>query len=275
MSARTLPGFRPALSFTLLYLGFMVLIPLAGLFLKSAQLTWAQYWHIVSGPRAVASYALTLGTSATAAGVNAVFGLLVAWVLVRYPFPGHRVVDAIVDLPLALPTAVAGIALTALYAGNGWMGAPLERAGLKVAFTPLGITVALIFIGLPFVVRTVQPVLQDLEPEVEEAAASLGATRAQTFWKVIFPAILPALVTGTTLAFARALGEYGSVVFISGNLPLKTEVTTLLIMTKLEQYDYRGATALATVMLGLSFVLLLSINMTQAWLRRRNGVEGA
>ncbi len=275
MSARTLPGFRPALSFTLLYLSFMVLIPLAGLFLKSAELTWAQYWHIVSGPRAVASYALTLGTSATAAGVNAVFGLLVAWVLVRYPFPGHRIVDAIVDLPLALPTAVAGIALTALYAGNGWLGAPLERAGLKVAFTPLGITVALIFIGLPFVVRTVQPVLQDLEPEVEEAAASLGATRAQTFWKVIFPAILPALVTGTTLAFARALGEYGSVVFISGNLPLKTEVTTLLIMTKLEQYDYRGATALATVMLGLSFVLLLAINVTQAWLRRRNGVEGA
>jgi sulfate/thiosulfate transport system permease protein len=275
MSSRTLPGFRPALSFTLLYLSFMVLIPLAGLFLKTAQLTWAQYWHIVSGPRAVASYELTLGTSATAAGVNAVFGLLVAWVLVRYPFPGHRVVDAIVDLPLALPTAVAGIALTALYAGNGWLGAPLERAGLKVAFTPLGITVALIFIGLPFVVRTVQPVLQDLEPEVEEAAASLGATRAQTFWKVIFPAILPALVTGTTLAFARALGEYGSVVFISGNLPLKTEVTTLLIMTKLEQYDYRGATALATVMLGLSFVLLLSINVTQAWLRRRNGVEGA
>jgi len=274
MSARTLPGFRPALSFTLLYLSFMVLIPLAGLFLKSAELTWAQYWHIVSGPRAVASYALTLGTSATAAGVNAVFGLLVAWVLVRYPFPGHRIVDAIVDLPLALPTAVAGIALTALYAGNGWLGAPLERAGFKVAFTPLGITVALIFIGLPFVVRTVQPVLQDLEPEVEEAAASLGATRAQTFWKVIFPAILPALVTGTTLAFARALGEYGSVVFISGNLPLKTEVTTLLIMTKLEQYDYRGATALATVMLGLSFVLLLAINMTQAWLRRRNGVEG-
>jgi sulfate transport system permease protein len=275
MSARTLPGFRPALSFTLLYLSFMVLIPLAGLFLKTAQLSWAQYWHIVSGPRAVASYALTLGTSATAAGVNAVFGLLVAWVLVRYPFPGHRIVDAVVDLPLALPTAVAGIALTALYAGNGWLGAPLERAGLKVAFTPLGITVALIFIGLPFVVRTVQPVLQDLEPEVEEAAASLGATRAQTFWKVIFPAILPALVTGTTLAFARALGEYGSVVFISGNLPLKTEVTTLLIMTKLEQYDYRGATALATVMLGLSFVLLLAINVTQAWLRRRNGVEGA
>ena len=274
MSARTLPGFRPALSFTLLYLSLMVLIPLAGLFLKSAELTWAQYWHIVSGPRAVASYELTLGTSATAAGVNAVFGLLVAWVLVRYPFPGHRVVDAIVDLPLALPTAVAGIALTALYAGNGWLGAPLERAGFKVAFTPLGITVALIFIGLPFVVRTVQPVLQDLEPEVEEAAASLGATRAQTFWKVIFPAILPALVTGTTLAFARALGEYGSVVFISGNLPLKTEVTTLLIMTKLEQYDYRGATALATVMLGLSFVLLLAINVTQAWLRRRNGVEG-
>ena len=271
MSSRTLPGFRPALSFTLLYLGLVVLIPLAGLFLKSASLTWAQYWHIVSGPRAIASYALTLGTSATAAGVNAVFGLLVAWVLVRYPFPGHRFIDAIVDLPLALPTAVAGIALTALYAGNGWIGAPLERAGVKVAFTPLGITVALIFIGLPFVVRTVQPVLQDLEPEVEEAAASLGASRAQTFRKVIFPAILPALITGTTLAFARALGEYGSVVFISGNLPLKTEVTTLLIMTKLEQYDYAGATAIAVVMLLASFLLLLLINGLQWWSRRYAG----
>jgi sulfate/thiosulfate transport system permease protein len=276
MSARTLPGFRPALSFTLVYLSLVVLIPLAGLFLKSASLTWAQYWQIVSGPRAVASYALTLGTSAAAAAVNAVFGLLVAWVLVRYSFPGRRLVDALVDLPLALPTAVAGIALTALYASNGWIGAPLERAsGLKVAFTPLGITVALIFIGLPFVVRTVQPVLQDLEPEVEDAASSLGATRAQTFWKVILPTVFPALVTGTALAFARALGEYGSVVFISGNLPLKTEVTTLLIMTKLEQYDYRGATALATVMLGLSFVLLLGINSTQAWLRRRTGAEAA
>ena len=275
MSARTLPGFRPALSFTLLYLSLVVLIPLAGLFLKSAAFTWPQYWHVITGARALASYELTLTTSAVAAGVNAVFGFLVAWVLVRYPFPGRRLVDAIVDLPLALPTAVAGIALTALYASNGWLGAPLERAGLKVAFTPLGITVALIFIGLPFVVRTVQPVLQDLEPEVEEAASSLGATRAQAFWKVIFPTVLPALVTGTALAFARALGEYGSVVFISGNLPLKTEVTTLLIMTKLEQYDYRGATALATVMLGLSFVLLLGINLTQAWLRRRVGAEAA
>jgi sulfate transport system permease protein len=214
---------------------------------------------------------LTLGTSAAAAAVNGVFGFLVAWVLVRYSFPGRRLIDAVVDLPLALPTAVAGIALTALYASNGWLGAPLEQTGLKVAFTPMGITVALIFIGLPFVVRTVQPVLQDLEAEVEEAASSLGATRSQTFWRIIVPTVLPALVTGTALAFARSLGEYGSVVFISGNLPLKTEVTTLLIMTKLEQYDYRGATALATVMLGLSFVMLLAINMTQAWLRKRGG----
>jgi sulfate transport system permease protein len=273
MSSRALPGFRPALGFTMLYLSIVVLIPLAGLFLKTAALTWPQYWHLVSGPRAVASYELTLGTSAAAAGVNAVFGLLVAWVLVRYPFPGRRLIDAVVDLPLALPTAVAGIALTSLYAESGWLGAPLARIGWRVAFTPLGITVALIFIGLPFVVRTVQPVLQDLEAEVEDAASSLGATRAQTFWRVIFPTVLPALVTGTALAFARALGEYGSVVFISGNLPLKTEVTTLLIMTKLEQYDYKGATALATVMLGLSFVMLLTINLTQAWLRRRQAAE--
>ena len=273
MSSRALPGFRPALGFTMLYLSVVVLIPLAGLFLKTAALTWPQYWHLVTGPRAIASYELTLGTSAAAAGVNGVFGLLVAWVLVRYPFPGRRLIDAVVDLPLALPTAVAGIALTSLYAENGWLGAPLARAGWRVAFTPLGITVALIFIGLPFVVRTVQPVLQDLEAEVEDAASSLGATRAQTFWRVIFPTVLPALVTGTALAFARALGEYGSVVFISGNLPLKTEVTTLLIMTKLEQYDYKGATALATVMLGLSFVMLLTINLTQAWLRRRQAAE--
>jgi sulfate/thiosulfate transport system permease protein len=273
MSSRALPGFRPALGFTMLYLSIVVLIPLAGLFMKTAALTWPQYWHLVTGPRAIASYELTLGTSAAAAGVNGVFGLLVAWVLVRYPFPGRRLIDAVVDLPLALPTAVAGIALTSLYAESGWLGAPLARAGWRVAFTPLGITVALIFIGLPFVVRTVQPVLQDLEAEVEDAASSLGATRAQTFWRVIFPTVLPALVTGTALAFARALGEYGSVVFISGNLPLKTEVTTLLIMTKLEQYDYKGATALATVMLGLSFVMLLTINLTQAWLRRRQAAE--
>jgi len=275
MSARSLPGFKPALSFTLLYLSFVVLIPLACLFLKTAALTWEQYWHLVTGPRAIASYLLTLGTSAAAAIVNGVFGFLVAWVLVRYSFPGRRLIDAVVDLPLALPTAVAGIALTALYASNGWLGAPLEQNGLKVAFTPVGITVALIFIGLPFVVRTVQPVLQDLEAEVEEAASSLGATRSQTFWRIIVPTVLPALVTGTALAFARSLGEYGSVVFISGNLPLKTEVTTLLIMTKLEQYDYRGATALATIMLGLSFVMLLAINMTQAWLRRRGGTVTA
>ncbi len=229
----------------------------------------------MTGQRALASYWLTFRTSAEAALVNAAFGLLVAWVLVRYPFPGRRFVDAVVDLPLALPTAVAGIALTTLYAENGWIGAPLARAGIKVAFTPLGITIALIFIGLPFVVRTVQPVLQDLDAEIEEAAASLGATRAQTFWRVILPAIRPALITGTALAFARALGEYGSVVFISGNLPLKTEVTTLLIMTKLEQYDYKGATALATVMLGLSFSLLLAINMTQSWLRRREGAAAS
>ena len=270
-ASRTLPGFRPAVGFTVLYLSLVVLIPLAGLFLKTAALTWPQYWHLVTGPRALASYWLTFRTSGEAALINAAFGLLVAWVLVRYPFPGRRFVDAIVDLPLALPTAVAGIALTTLYAENGWIGAPLARAGVKVAFTPLGITVALVFIGLPFVVRTVQPVLQDLDAEIEEAAASLGATRAQTFWRVILPAVRPALITGTALAFARALGEYGSVVFISGNLPLKTEVTTLLIMTKLEQYDYKGATALATVMLGLSFTLLLAINMTQSWLRRHEG----
>jgi sulfate transport system permease protein len=271
MAARALPGFRPALAFTLLYLSFLVLIPLSGVFVKSAGLSWAQYWSTISSPRAVASYQLTMGASAVAALINAAFGMLSAWVLVRYEFPGRRVADSLIDLPLALPTAVAGIALTSLYAENGWLGAILAKVGWKVAFTPLGIIVALTFIGLPFVVRTVQPVLQDLEEEVEDAAASLGATRSQTFRRIILPTVLPALVTGTALAFARALGEYGSIVFISGNLPLKTEVTTLLIMTKLEQYDYRGATALATVMLGLSFVMLFAINLSQAWLRRRNG----
>jgi sulfate/thiosulfate transport system permease protein len=270
MSRRTLPGFRPALGFTVVYLSLIVLIPLAGVFLKSAALSWPQYWHTISSARAVASYQLTIGASGLAAVINAVFGLLVAWVLVRYEFPGRRMVDALVDLPVALPTAVAGIALTSLYAENGWVGGLLARAGWKVAFTPLGILVALTFIGLPFVVRTVQPVLQDLEAEVEDAAASLGATRAQTFLRVTLPSVLPAIITGTALAFARAIGEYGSVVFISGNLPLKTEVTTLLIMTKLEQYDYRGATALASVMLVLSFVLLLGINLCQAWLRHRS-----
>jgi len=271
MSARTLPGFRPALGFTIVYLSLLVLIPLTGVFLKSTGISWSQYWHIVSNGRAVASYRLTLGAAGLAALINAGFGLLVAWVLVRYEFPGRRLIDALVDLPVALPTAVAGISLTSLYAENGWLGAMLAKAGIKVAFTPLGILVALTFIGLPFVVRTVQPVLQDLESEVEDVAASLGATRGQTFRRVIFPAVLPALITGTALAFARAIGEYGSVVFISGNLPLKTEMTTLLIMTKLEQYDYHGATALASVMLVLSFVLLFAINLGQGWLRRRTG----
>ena len=271
MSARTLPGFRPALGFTMVYLSLLVLIPLTGVFLKSTGISWSQYWHIVSNARAVASYRLTLGAAGLAALINAGFGLLVAWVLVRYEFPGRRLIDALVDLPVALPTAVAGISLTSLYAENGWLGALLAKAGIKVAFTPLGILVALTFIGLPFVVRTVQPVLQDLESEVEDVAASLGATRGQTFRRVIFPAVLPALITGTALAFARAIGEYGSVVFISGNLPFKTEMTTLLIMTKLEQYDYHGATALASVMLILSFVLLFAINLGQGWLRRRTG----
>jgi sulfate transport system permease protein len=277
MSARTLPGFRPALGFTIVYLSLLVLIPLTGVFLKSTGISWSQYWHIVSNARAVASYRLTLGAAGLAALINAGFGLLVAWVLVRYEFPGRRLIDALVDLPVALPTAVAGISLTSLYAENGWLGALLAKAGIKVAFTPLGILVALTFIGLPFVVRTVQPVLQDLESEVEDVAASLGATRGQTFRRVIFPAVLPALITGTALAFARAIGEYGSVVFISGNLPFKTEMTTLLIMTKLEQYDYHGATALASVMLILSFVLLFAINVGQGWLRRRTGAlqEGA
>jgi sulfate transport system permease protein len=277
MSARTLPGFRPALGFTIVYLSLLVLIPLTGVFLKSTGISWSQYWHIVSNARAVASYRLTLGAAGLAALINAGFGLLVAWVLVRYEFPGRRLIDALVDLPVALPTAVAGISLTSLYAENGWLGALLAKAGIKVAFTPLGILVALTFIGLPFVVRTVQPVLQDLESEVEDVAASLGATRGQTFRRVIFPAVLPALITGTALAFARAIGEYGSVVFISGNLPFKTEMTTLLIMTKLEQYDYHGATALASVMLILSFVLLFAINLGQGWLRRRTGAlqEGA
>jgi len=277
MSARTLPGFRPALGFTIVYLSLLVLIPLSGVFLKSTGISWSQYWHIVSNGRAVASYRLTLGAAGLAALINAGFGLLVAWVLVRYEFPGRRLIDALVDLPVALPTAVAGISLTSLYAENGWLGSLLTKAGIKVAFTPLGILVALTFIGLPFVVRTVQPVLQDLESEIEDVAASLGATRGQTFRRVIFPAVLPALITGTALAFARAIGEYGSVVFISGNLPLKTEMTTLLIMTKLEQYDYHGATALASVMLILSFVLLFAINLGQGWLRRRTGAlqEGA
>ena len=265
-----LPGFNLALGFTLLYLSLIVLIPLSAAFIRTAELSLPEFWSIVTTPRVVASYRLTFGASFAAATVNAVFGLLVAWVLVRYHFPGKRIVDALVDLPFALPTAVAGIALTALYAGNGWIGQYLEPLGIKVAFTPIGIFVALTFIGLPFVVRTVQPVLEDIEAELEEAAATLGANRWQTFTRIIFPALFPALMTGFALAFARAIGEYGSVIFIAGNMPMVSEITPLLIITKLEQYDYAGATALSVVMLVISFILLLIINLLQWWSRRRS-----
>jgi len=267
-----LPGFNLALGFTLLYLSLIVLIPLSAAFIKTASLTWPQFWATVTTPRVVASYRLTFGASLAAAAVNAVFGLLVAWVLVRYRFPGKRLIDALVDLPFALPTAVAGIALTALYAANGWIGHFFEPLGIKIAFTPLGVFVALTFIGLPFVVRTVQPVLEDIESELEEAAATLGANRLQTFSRVIFPTLLPALMTGFALAFARAVGEYGSVIFIAGNMPMISEITPLLIITKLEQYDYAGATALAVVMLVISFVMLLVINLLQWWSRRRSAM---
>lgn len=264
-----LPGFGLTLGFTLFYLSLIVLIPLAGLFVKTSALTWDQFWQAVADQRTVASYQLTFGLSFVAALINAFFGVIIAWVLVRYSFPGRKFVDALVDLPFALPTAVAGIALTAVFSVNGWLGQYLEPLGIKVAFTPLGVLVALTFIGLPFVVRTVQPVLQDLEKEIEEAAASLGATRWKTITKVIFPEVFPALLTGFTSAFARALGEYGSVVFISGNMPMRTEITPLLIITKLEQYDYAGAAAIAVVMLVASFVLLLTINGLQWWSGRR------
>jgi len=263
-----LPGFDLALGFTLLYLGFIVLVPLSAAFLKTATMTWPAFWDTVTSPRVLASYRLTFGASFAAALLNVVAGLMVAWVLVRYGFPGRRIVDALVDLPFALPTAVAGIALTALYAKNGWIGSLLP---FKVSYTPLGVFVALTFIGLPFVVRTVQPVLEDLQQEVEEAAATLGANRWQTFWRVILPVLTPALLTGFALAFARALGEYGSVIFIAGNMPMVSEITPLLIITKLEQYDYAGATAIATVMLVAAFALLLAINGLQAWARARQG----
>jgi sulfate/thiosulfate transport system permease protein len=268
-----LPGFKLAMGFTVFYVSLIVLLPLSAAFIKTFDLTWAQFWQTISAPRVVASYQLSIGASLIAALINAVFGLLVAWVLVRYEFPGRKLVDAMVDLPFALPTAVAGIALTALYASNGWLGAPLETLGIKVAFTPLGVLVALTFIGLPFVVRTVQPVLEDLEEELEEAAKSLGATNVQVFQRVIFPAIFPALTTGFTLAFARALGEYGSVIFIAGNLPMVSEITPLIIVSKLEQYDYAGATAVAVVMLSASFALLLLINVLQWRARRARGQE--
>ena len=264
-----LPGFNLALGFTLLYLSLIVLIPLSAAFIRTAALSWPEFWAAVTTPRVMASYRLTFGASLAAASLNAVFGLLVAWVLVRYRFPGKQIVDALVDLPFALPTAVAGIALTALYAGNGWIGRWFEPFGIRIAFTPLGVFVALTFIGLPFVVRTVQPVLEDVESELEEAAATLGASRLQTFTRVIYPTVLPALVTGFALAFARAVGEYGSVIFLAGNMPMVSEISPLLIITKLEQYDNAGATALAVVMLVISFVLLLVINWLQWWSRRR------
>jgi sulfate transport system permease protein len=268
-----LPGFGLALGFTVVYLSLVVLVPLSTLFWKSASLGPAGFWAAVSAPRVVASYKLTFGASLAAAVVNGLFGLVVTWVLVRYRFPGRRLMDALVDLPFALPTAVAGIALTTLYAPNGWLGGPLDRLGVKVAFTPLGITLALTFIGLPFVVRTLQPVLESLDPEVEEAAASLGASRLETLARVVMPALFPAWLTGVALAFARALGEYGSVVFIAGNMPMRTEITPLLIVTKLEQYDYAGATAIAAVTLVASFVLLLAINRLQSWSARLGSAE--
>ena len=270
-SRRVLPGFGLTLGYTLGYLSLIVLVPLTAVLLKTATLSWPQFWAIVSAPRAVASYKLSFGASLLAAAINAVFGLMLAWSLVRYSFPGKRLIDALIDLPFALPTAVAGISLTAIYAGNGWLGQYLEPLGIKIAFAPAGILVALVFIGLPFVVRTVQPILEDLEVELEEAAVSLGANRWQTFSRVVFPLLLPALLTGFALAFARAVGEYGSVIFIAGNLPMISEITPLIIITKLEQYDYVGATAIASVMLLASFVLLFIINALQAWTARRTG----
>lgn len=273
--AQLFPGFRLTLGYTLLYLSLIVLIPLSFLFLKTATMTWPQFWATVADPRAVAAYRLTFLTSLGAAALNMFFGFIVAWCLVRYSFPGRRIVDALVDLPFALPTAVSGIALTAIYSSNGWMGRMLAPLGIQAAFTPLGIVIALTFIGLPFVVRTVQPALEDLDPGTEEAAYVLGASRWCTFRKIILPAVLPALITGFAMSFARALGEYGSVVFISGNMPMKTEIASLLIIAKLEQFDYAGATAIAVVMLVAAFVLLLAVNVIQ-WVaaRRYQGVLG-
>jgi len=270
-----LPGFGLALGFTVLYLSLIVLIPLSATFLKASTLSWQLFWHIVTAPRAIASYRLSFGASAIAAGINLFFGLIVAWVLVRYEFPAKKLFDSLVDLPFALPTAVAGIALTAIYSRNGWLGQYFDRIGIHSAYSPLGVVIALTFTGLPFVVRTVQPVLEDLDKEMEEAAASLGADRWQTITRVLGPAIMPAALTGFTMAFARAVGEYGSVVFISGNMPMRTEITPLLIITKLEQYDYAGATAIAVVMLVVSFAMLLSINLLQAWSGGRTRAKAA
>jgi sulfate transport system permease protein len=268
---RVLPGFGLSLGFTLAYLSLIVLIPLSAVFIKSAGMGWQAFLDAATGPRVVASYRLSFGASLLAAAINVVFGLLLAWGLVRYTFPGKKLVDALIDLPFALPTAVAGISLTAIYAKNGWIGQFLDPFGIKIAFTPTGILIALIFIGLPFIVRTVQPILEDLDAEFEEAAASLGATRLQTFRRVVLPTLLPVLLTGFALAFARAVGEYGSVIFIAGNIPFVSEITPLMIITKLEQYDYEGATAVASVMLLVSFVLLLIVNGLQAWTSRRTG----
>jgi len=268
---RVIPGFGISLGFTIFYLALIVLIPLSAVFLKTFTMSWEAFWSAVTSERVMASYRLTFGASLLAAIINVIFGGIVAWVLVRYTFPGKRIIDALVDLPFALPTAVAGITLTALYSHNGLIGEQLAKFGIKVAFTPLGVLVALTFIGLPFVVRTVQPVLEEAERELEEAAASLGASPLQTFWRVVLPSIVPALLTGFALAFARATGEYGSVIFIAGNLPMVSEITPLFIITKLEQYDYAGATAIAVVMLIISFILLLTINLLQAWTRKRAG----
>lgn len=268
---RVLPGFGLSLGFTVAYLGLIVLVPLSAVFLKTAGMEWGRFVDVVTSPRVVASYQLSFGAALIAAAINVVFGLMLAWAIVRYSFPGRKLVDALIDLPFALPTAVAGISLTALYAPNGWIGRIIEPLGIKVAFAPLGVLVALVFIGLPFVVRTVQPILEDLEPEFEEAAASLGATRWQTFILVVFPAIVPALLTGFALAFARAVGEYGSVIFIAGNIPFVSEITPLMIITRLEEFDIQGATAIASVMLIASFVLLLLVNSLQAWTARRSG----
>jgi sulfate/thiosulfate transport system permease protein len=270
---KVLPGFNLTLGFTVAYLSLIVLVPLAAVFVKTSALSAAQFWAQITAPRALASYRLTFGASLIAAGINAVFGLMLAWAIVRYSFPGRKIVDALIDLPFALPTAVAGISLTAIYAKNGWLGKFLEPLGIKIAFTPVGVLVALIFIGLPFVVRTVQPILEDLDTEYEEAAASLGASRWETLRRVVIPALFPALLTGFALAFARAVGEYGSVIFIAGNMPLISEITPLIIITKLEQYDYAGATAIASVMLVVSFALLLVINLLQAWVARSGGKE--
>ncbi len=263
-----LPGFGLALGYTVFYLSLIVLLPLSAVIIKTASLSWETFWAAVTAPRVLASYRITFGAAFLSALTNGVFGLLTAWVLVRYRLPGKRIIDALVDLPFALPTAVAGITLAAIYAPNGWIGRYLEPQGLKVAYTPLGIIVAMTFIGLPFVVRTVQPIIEDLEGELEEAAACLGATRWQTFRRVILPVLLPALLTGFALAFARAVGEYGSIIFIAGNMPMVSEITPLLIITKLEQYDYAGATAIATVMLGTAFLVLFFINLLQWWSRR-------